>query len=307
MVPFNVNVLIPLIIVSENEHDLASGFLRFFEIDRVAEEAERLASLGMKRCKLYVKTHADLKDLSASAGLEKDALMVRAIQAILDAVPDMDIGTEVCACAYSSAGECVITAPDGVADAATHRLVREMAVLHADAGATTVVAGLTHDGSIAAIREGLDASGHKNVSVMGSVQLRTSFYGPYRQMMGTEPEAGETFRSHILPVDVDGVVEKARQHVAEGADSLSIQPALLGSPLISAIKKHVQVPVVTYSVSTELHLVRGNAPDLWLAPGKEGILVEYYNMLLQSGADGVQSYVAGDLAAWMEQQLVTHP
>jgi delta-aminolevulinic acid dehydratase/porphobilinogen synthase len=69
--------------------------------------------------------------------------------------------------------------------------------------------------------------------------------------------------------------------------------------LLAPIKTATGVPVAAYSVSTELNLVRGSSPDLWLGKGQESILAEYYTMLLQAGADQVQSYVAGDLAAWL--------
>ena len=228
--------------------------------------------------------------------------MVRAVQEIMNSNPNMKVGTEVCACAYHSDGECVITNPNGIDNMATHQLVSEIAVLHADAGARTIVAGLTHPGSIAAIRDALDLNGHPNVSVIGSIQLRTGFYAPYRVMMGTEPEAGETFRSHLLPSDDEAIMAAACQYVAEGASILSIQPALLGVPLISKIKSKVDVPLFAYSVSTELNLVRDRQEDLWLAEGQEAIFAEYFNMLIQSGTDGIQTYVARELATWLLDQ-----
>jgi porphobilinogen synthase len=291
--------LTPLLIVAEVDHDLPAGLLRFHRIDRLAAEARRLAGLGLLACKLYVKTPAGRKDEHATAGLAKDSLMVRAIKEIKNAVPELRVGTEVCACAYHVRGECVLVGENGVDNAATHRLVAQMSVLHADAGADVVVAGLTHDGSIRAMRTALDESGHGNVQIQGSVQLRTGFYGPYRKMMGTEPEAGETFRAHQPQTDRDAVMKVARRHVEEGSALLSVQPALLGAPLLAPIKTATGVPVAAYSVSTELNLVRGSSPDLWLGKGQESILAEYYTMLLQAGADQVQSYVAGDLAAWL--------
>lgn len=289
----------PLLIVCEEDHDLPTGVLRFFPINQLAEEARRLAALGMHSCKLYVKTRADLKDDYATEGLKKDALMVRAIKEIKNAVPDMHVGTEVCACAYHAEGECVLVGSQGIDDVATHDLVARMSILHAEAGAETVVAGLSHDGSIRAMRTALDNAGFVNVQVMGSVQLRTGFYAPYRAMMGTEPEAGKTFRSHTLPTDAEAVLKAAHRHVGEGATSLSIQPAMLGVPLLPRLKQQIDLPISAYSVSTELNLVRGNQPDLWLAPGQEPILTEYFSMLIQAGADFVQTYVAGDLAVWL--------
>ncbi|MGV7221936.1 MAG: hypothetical protein ACQ9MH_10445 [Nitrospinales bacterium] len=294
--------LTSLLIVCENEHDITKGVLRFHTIDSLEKEARRLASLGILTCRLYVKTINEQKNDRATVGLKQNNLMVRAVKAIKRAVPEMIVGTEVCACSYHSSGECVLVDENGVNDHDTHTLVGEMAVLHADAGAGLIVAGLTHDGSVRAMRKALDASNHTQVEVMGSVQLKTGYYAPYRIMMGTEPEAGETFRSHIPPEDTQAVIKRAEKLLDEGASSLSIQPALIGMPLISPLKEQFQVPLAAYSVSTELNLVKGDNPDLWLAKGCEPLLAEYYLTLLNAGADQIQTYVAGDLAEWLVNQ-----
>jgi porphobilinogen synthase len=294
--------LTSLLIVCESEQDMPQGILRFQTVGELEKEARRLASLGIGNCKLYVKTKGEQKDKLASAGLEKNNLMVRAIKAIKSAVPDMIVSTEVCACSYHSSGECVLVDENGVNDKNTHALVGKMAVMHADAGADLVVAGLTHDGSVRAMRKALDNSDYTNVSVMGSVQLKTGYYAPFRSMMGTEPEAGETFRSHIPAEDVDAVIKRAEKLIDEGADTLSIQPALIGIPLITRLKECISVPLAAFSVSTELNLVRGDSSELWLAKGCESILSEYYLTLLNAGADQIQTYVAGDLAEWLVTQ-----
>jgi len=294
--------LTSLLIVCENEHDMPSGMLRFYTIDDLEKEVRRLASLGILTCKLYVKTKFELKNERASAGLNPNNLMVRAVIAIKNAVPEMIVSTEVCACSYHSGGECVLVDKNGVNDHDTHSLVGKMAVMHADAGADLVVAGLTHDGSVRAMRKALDASNYFNVAVMGSVQLRTGFYAPFRSMMGTEPEAGEKHRSHIPPENVQAVINWAEKLIDEGAMTLSIQPALLGISLITQLKERISVPLAAFSVSAELNLVRGDGPDLLLAKGCESLLAEYFLTLLNAGADQVQTYVAGDLAEWLVNQ-----
>lgn len=294
--------LTSLLIVCENEQDMPTGMLRFHSIDNLENEARRLSSLGILTCKLYVKTKNEQKNDRATAGLKQNNLMVKAVKAIKTVAPEMSVSTEVCACSYHSRGECVLVDENGVNDHGTHALVGEMVVLHADAGADTVVAGLTHDGSVRAMREALDASNHTQVSIMGSIQLRTGYYAPFRSMMGTEPEAGETFRSHIFPDDVEAVIYKAEKLIDEGATSLSIQPAMIGVPLITKINERLQVPLAAFSVSTELNLVRGDNPNLWLAKGCESLLAEYYLTLLNAGADQIQTYVAGDLAEWLVNQ-----
>ena len=52
-----------------------------------------------------------------------------------------------------------------------------------------------------------------------------------------------------------------------------------------------------FTQSTGMHTSHQMA--IWLAKGREPILAEYFTMLLQAGADSIQTYVAGDLADWI--------
>ena len=285
-----------LIIVTEDDNSYKPGFLRCCKLKNLGKEATRLYSLGIEECKIFVKTPRELKDANGSIGLKSASLMVRAIKAIKKAEPSLRIGTEVCACAYQSEGECVIFRDQEIDDESTHNYVGRMAVLHANAGADFLIAGLTHRGSVKAMRKALDNAGYEDRDIMGSIQLRSKFYSSYRKLMGTEPLGGETYRSHLNPSNKIQVIEKAKELIAEGATSLSIQPAITGAHMINEIAKATLVPIYAYVVSGELNLVKGELRDQWISLAQKDIFNEYAQMLIDAGASKILTYISGDLS-----------
>jgi len=292
--------LIAGIIVVEDRSSLpARQNIPYVALPDLAAEVRELARLGVPSCKLFV--YSPRKHPRAAHGLEADNLMCRAIGVIKEAVPSFEVMSEVCCCAYSENGECMLLDEAGaVDDAATHDFVARMAVLHAEAGIDVAVSGLTHRGSVRAMRGALDAAGHGRVEVLASIQFHSLFYGPYRQMMHTEPTYGNTVRSQIDHADASRALEWTRRYVEEGATRLVLQPAMTTVDVLQAVRETTALPLTAYSVSTELNLVRGDGS--FLRPGLEPVLYEYYYMLRRCGADSVLTYVARDMARWLHDR-----
>lgn len=290
--------LIAGIIVAEDRSSFPTRpDIPYVALPDLAAEARELADLGVPSCKLFV--YSPHKHARAAHGLDADNLMVRAVATIKDAAPSFEVMTEVCACAYSENGECMLLDGHGaIDDVATHDFVGQMAVLHARAGADVAVAGLTHRGSVRAMREALDGAGYASVPVLASIQFHSRLYGPYRQMMHTEPTHGNTIRSQIDHTDAMRALEWTRRYIEEGATRLLLQPAMTTVDILQAIRKETALPLTAYSVSTELGLVRDD--ESFLRPGLEPILYEHFYMLRRCGADSVMTYVARDMARWLQ-------
>lgn len=75
------------------------------ELDQAAQD---LWALGVRAVKLFC--YVTDKHPDGSAATDPSNLMVAAIQEVRSAVPDMVISTEVCGCAWTSSGECVLAA-----------------------------------------------------------------------------------------------------------------------------------------------------------------------------------------------------
>ena len=77
---------------------------------------------------------------------------------------------DLCVDEYTDHGHCGIVGDDGHVDNdATLELYAQIAVAQADAGAHVVAPSGMMDGQVAAIRQGLDGSGHAGTPILASV------------------------------------------------------------------------------------------------------------------------------------------
>lgn len=255
-------------------------------VDELAAEAAHLRSLGIRACKLFA--YIEDKTPDAAAALDPDNLLVTAIRTVRAAVPDMVIATEVCGCAWTASGECVILRDGRRTDAdATMDLMTRMAVMHAAAGADIIGPAAVFDGSVAEIRRALDAAGHHEVGITPSVIFDSTLFGPYKATMHTNPGRGDRRGFQIDQCHRRQALDQAQRWLAEGADSLLVQPALMSVDILTALHREYRVPLTTFSVSGEHQMFQRNT----------AAYVEYTRSLRLAGADLVMTYGASTIAS----------
>lgn len=251
----------------------------------------RWAELGIHGLKAFAYGHD--RDGRASGALAPDNRMARAIAAVKTTTPDTAVTTEVCGCSWTDHGECVLRTDDGGIDLdATYRLMAAMAVQHADAGADIVSPTAMLDGSIRAVRQALDETGHRDVGVNPNLAIHTGLYGPFKTLMDTDPRAGHRRGLQLEPgrAERDTIIQ-ARRWITEGADSLTLQPVMTAVDVLVRLRDDQRVPIVAYSTSGEWAVLQ--------ALGAAGI-VEYLGMLKRSGADQVLTFAAQAAAEYLE-------
>jgi porphobilinogen synthase len=170
--------------------------------------------------------------------------------------------------------------------AATLDLMARMAVLHADAGADVIGPAAVLDGAVATIRAAMDEAGHRNVGITPSVIFDSALFGPYKEPMHTNPGRGHRRGFQIDACHVGQALDCARRWMAEGADSLLVQPAMMSVDLLTRLRAETNAPITAFSVSGE-HLVLADNEDVYL---------EYVRSLRRAGADLVMTYGAAQLA-----------
>ena len=75
---------------------------------------------------------------------------------------------------------------------ATVKLLVEQAVNHARAGADVVAPSGMMDGTVEALRRGLDSAGFQQVAILAySVKYASAFYGPFRDAADSAPQFGD--------------------------------------------------------------------------------------------------------------------
>lgn len=246
----------------------------------------RLREAGVRAVKVFVYvTH---KTFDACDALNPGNLMIDAAQSIRAAVPDMVIATEVCGCAWTDTGECVLFGTAGRTDiAATLELMARMAVLHAEAGADITGPAAVLDGSVHAIRFELDDAGFPDVGITPSVIFDSALFAAYKSAMHTDPGRGNRRGFQIDACHSRQGIDQAGRWLTEGADALLVQPAMMSIDLLTTLRGKTEAPITAFSVSGEDQLMT-SAPD--------AVYLEYARALKRAGADLIMTYGALRLA-----------
>lgn len=273
--------------------DAMDGQFRYSP-DRAKEIIDRCLSHGVNKVLLFGIPKE--KDEKGSQAYAENGIVQQAVRAIKEEYGDsVYVVTDVCMCEYTSHGHCGILCGHDVDNDETLKYLTATAVSHAEAGADMVAPSDMMDGRVAAIREGLDGKGFKNVPIMSyAVKYASKFYGPFREAAGSAPSFGDRKTYQMDPHNVREAMREAMYDEEEGADILMVKPALSYLDVIKELSYNTNLPVATYSVSGEYSMIK-NA-------GKAGLIDEYGIMcettasMFRAGADIVITYYAMEAA-----------
>jgi porphobilinogen synthase len=255
-------------------------------VSEVATHARALRDVGVRAVKLFV--YVGNKTSDAAEALDPNNLLVVAVQAIRATVEDMVISTEVCGCAWTDTGECVLLGVHSRTDThATYELMARMAVLHAQAGADIIGPAAVLDGSVRAIRAELNDAGYRDVGITPSVIFDSALFTAYKDAMHTDPGRGNRRGFQIDACHTGQALDQAARWLDEGADSLLVQPAMVSVDVLTRLRNAVNVPLTSFSVSGE---------DQLFAKAPDAVYVEYVRSLKRAGADLIMTYGALRLA-----------
>jgi porphobilinogen synthase len=229
------------------------------------------------------------KDPAGSAALDEGNVVCDLLRAVKSAGIPMAGITDLCFCEYTSHGHCGPLTADGSTvhnDETVARLVKQ-AVNHATAGAAVIAPSGMMDGTVGALRSGLDAAGFEDVSVLAySVKYASAFYGPFRDAADSAPAFGDRRTYQMDPArGTDEAVLEATLDVEQGADMVMVKP--------------VRAPVVAYQVSGEYAMLEAAARNGWL--DRERAVVESLLAIRRAGADLIITYYAELLAKLIER------
>jgi porphobilinogen synthase len=238
------------------------------------------------------------KDDLGSEALNEDNIVCRLLRAARDKKLPLAAITDLCFCEYTSHGHCgPMTADQSTVhnDETVARLVRQ-AINHAKAGADVIAPSGMMDGTVGALRSGLDAAGFADVAILSySVKYASAFYGPFRDAADSAPAFGDRKSYQMDPArGIEEALLEAALDVEQGADMVMVKPAGAYLDVIRAIRNSVNVPVVAYQVSGEYAMLEAAAKNGWL-DGDRAVL-ESLMAIKRSGADLIITYYAERLA-----------
>lgn len=266
-----------------------------YSLDLIRKEVKELWSLGLKSVLLFVKVPDKLKDNAGTEALNAKGLMQQAIQEVRNAVPEMVVMTDVALDPYSNYGHDGIVENGIVVNDATNTILAEMAVSHANAGASIVAPSDMMDGRILEIREALEDEGFVDTGIMSySAKYASSFYGPFRDALDSAPGFGDKKTYQMDPSNRFEAIKETQMDIDEGADIVMIKPGIAYLDIVREIRNEVDVPVAVYQVSGEYAMIKAAAEKGWL--DHDAVMQEQLLAIKRAGANMIASYFAKDMA-----------
>lgn len=272
-------------------------------IDLIVEEAKTLVALGIPAIALFPVTPDSAKSLQAEEAWNPDGLAQRTVRAIKAACPALGVITDVALDPFTTHGQDGILDEDGyVANDITVDALVKQALSHAEAGADIVAPSDMMDGRIGAIREALEAAGHVNTRILSyAAKYASSFYGPFRDAVGSAGNlvGGNKHTYQMDPANADEALHEVALDIEEGADMVMIKPGMPYLDIVRQIKDEFKMPTFVYQVSGEYAMLKAAAQNGWL--DEKAVVLESLLSMKRAGADGILTYYAKDVAAWLQE------
>jgi porphobilinogen synthase len=262
-------------------------------VDRAAEEARRLADVGVPGVILFGVP--EKKDARGSGAVDPEGIIPQALKAIREAAPGLVLVTDVCLCEYTDHGHCGVVRAGDVDNDSTLELLAAEALAHARAGADIVAPSDMMDGRVGAIRRALDGSGFPNLPILAyAAKFASAFYGPFREAAESAPQFGDRRSYQMDPANGDEALREVALDIEEGADMVMVKPALPCLDIIRRVKDRFGYPVAAYQVSGEYAMVKAAAAQGWIDEAR--IVEETLLAIKRAGADVIITYFAKDVA-----------
>lgn len=266
-------------------------------VDNVVRAAERAAGLGIPAICIFPYTDPAKKTELCEEAWNPDNLANRAIRAIKAAVPDIAVMTDVALDPYNANGHDGIVRDGIILNDETVEALVKMSLAQAEAGADILGPSDMMDGRIGAMRNALEAAGHKDVTIMSySAKYASAFYGPFRDAVGASGALkGDKKTYQMNPANSDEALRLIERDLREGADMVMVKPGMPYLDICHRVKFTFGVPTYAYQVSGEYAMIKAAAQNGWI--DGEKVMLESLMAFRRAGCDGVLTYFAPEVAA----------
>ena len=266
-------------------------------VDLAVEEAKRARAVGVPSVILFgIPGHKDPRGTGAWA---EDGIVQKALRALKDSVPELQLIADVCLCEYTDHGHCGVIHGGEVDNDQSLPLLAQMAVSCAKAGADIVAPSDMMDGRVGAIRAALDETGLARTPILSyAAKYASGFYGPFREAAQSTPQFGDRRGYQMDPGNVREALKETALDLEEGADLVMVKPALSYLDVIARVKERFDVPVAAYNVSGEYAMVKAAAANGWI--DGQRVMMEVLTSIKRAGADLILTYHAVEAAELLD-------
>ena len=267
-------------------------------VDGLFAVAEQCLKLGVPVMALFPVIDPALKTPDGREATNPDGLVPRVVRALKARFPELGLLTDVALDPFTSHGQDGLLDDTGyILNDATVAVLRQQALVQAQAGVDIVAPSDMMDGRIGAVRTALEAEGLIHTRIMAySAKYASAFYGPFRDAVGSKGNLGKSDKKvyQMDPGNSDEALREVALDIAEGADMVMVKPGMPYLDIVRRVKDEFRVPTFAYQVSGEYAMIKAAAANGWL--DHDAVMMEALLAFKRAGADGVLSYFALDAA-----------
>ena len=298
----NTNNLIQPLFVTEGKYENtyieSMPGIKRHSIKSVVKEAMEIYKLGIPAIAIFPFIPNNLKDENGTESLNKNNVICKAIKEIKNSCPEIGIICDVALDPYTNHGHDGIIINSEINNDKTIEILCEQAVIQAEAGCDIIAPSDMMDGRVKSIRSALDKKNLINTSILSySAKYASSFYGPFRDALGTKINSDHVFDKKSYQMDPANSREALREielDINEGADIIMIKPALSYLDIISLAKQNFEIPIFAYQVSGEYSMIKAASEKGWI--NEQDIIFESLLSIKRAGASSILTYFAKDIA-----------
>jgi porphobilinogen synthase len=217
----------------------------------------------------------------------------------------ISIVTDVCICQYNLSGHCGLLEGknDLVDNDTTVRMLSDIALTHAQAGADLVAPSAMMDGQVTSIRSSLDEHGFKKTKILSySAKHFSSLYSPFRSIaFSKQIHDYKSLDKSSYQISYSNLRDSARKienDIREGADMIIVKPAIMYLDVISMVKEKFRLPIAAQTVSGEYAMIKSAANNNWINENEWKVIS--ISAVKRAGADSIISYFCKDIAGLLD-------
>ena len=267
-------------------------------VDRLLPLAQACVELGVPVMALFPVIDPALKTPDGREATNPEGLVPRAVRELKTRFPSLAILTDVALDPFTSHGQDGLLDDSGyILNDETVAVLRQQALVQAQAGVDIVAPSDMMDGRIGAIRGALEGEGLIHTRIMAySAKYASAFYGPFRDAVGSAGNLGKADKKvyQMDPGNTDEALREVALDIAEGADMVMVKPGMPYLDIVRRVKDEFRVPTFAYQVSGEYAMLKAAAANGWL--DHDAVMMESLLAFKRAGADGVLTYFALDAA-----------
>lgn len=273
-------------------------------LDLLFGVAEDCVRLGVPVMALFPVIDLSLKTPDGREATNPEGLVPRAVRELKKRFPELGLLTDVALDPFTTHGQDGLIDDSGyILNDETVAVLRQQALVQAEAGVDIVAPSDMMDGRIGAIRHTLEEAGQIHTRIMAySAKYASAFYGPFRDAVGSAKNLGKSDKKvyQMDPGNSDEALREVALDIAEGADMVMVKPGMPYLDIVRRVKDEFRVPTFAYQVSGEYAMLKAAAQNGWL--DHDAVMMESLLAFRRAGADGVLTYFALDAARLIRER-----